>query len=600
MMNKQWQQLAVSLLVLSCAMMPVSALDSQESRGIILEDYLTPQGKADFGLGDATITITPNNLQSLIGKKFYVYQLFDAENATNGESINYTLNEKYRSSLEKVVGKALNKDASQVTEYEIIDYMQSLNSHLEEGANNEQILEGRYSDYRYFVEALRDQMVLDGIDAPTVTVNEVQADGSFVIGGLAYGYYLVDEIATSQDQHSAASLCIMNTANPKATVQIKSDYPEIIKKIKEDDNNIGWNDIADYEIGQTVPYKYEATVPNMNGYDTYYYAFHDVMDEALTFHPDSVVIEISNNEKTYTLTADKMEIVENPSDDHTFDIIIEDLKEIIDQEFPNFNDDNENVYDQHILLTYNATLNDLAANDTGRPGFENDVQLEFANNPDSDGQGQTGRTPWDTVVCFTYRLDGLKVNNHKAPLADAKFRLYSDEACEQEVFVKQMTDGTYHVINRDTDCGDDAVEMISDENGVFTIIGLDSGSYWLKETDSPAGYRELLDPIKLTVTATFNPDRQNYIKGEGATEKTLQKLSVQADFKEFLGGIFTTSQSHELKVDENEGSMHLTVINTAGSKLPITGSNGTILLLAAGIGLMGVATIRLKREKRHD
>lgn len=600
MINKQWRRLAVSLLVMSCGTMPVRALEGQETRIIEAEDYLTPQGTAGFGQGDAAITITPNNSQSLIGKQFYVYQLFDAENSTNGESINYTLNEKYSVSLQAVVAKALNKAADSVTEYEIIDYMQSLNSHLEEGANNEQILEGRYSDYRYFVETLRNQLVLDGIDAPVVTVTEVKTDGSFIIGGLAYGYYLVDEISTAEDQHSAASLCIMNTANPHATVQIKSDYPDIIKKIKEDDNDIGWNDIGDFEIGQTVPYKYEATVPNMNGYDDYYYAFHDVMDQALTFHPESVTIEISDADKTYILTADEMNIVENPSDDHTFDIIIDDLKQIIDREFPKINENRENTYDQHILLTYDATLNDLAADDTGRPGFENDVQLEFSNNPDSDGKGETGRTPWDTVVCFTYRLDGLKVNNHKAPLADAKFRLYSDEACEQEVFVKKMTDGTYHIINRDTDCGNDAVEMVSDDNGVFTIIGLDSQCYWLKETDSPAGYRELLDPIKLSITATFTPKRQDYIKGEGATEKTLQELSVQADFKEFLGGIFTTAQSHELAVDEDEGSMHVTVINTAGSKLPITGSNGTILLLGAGIAMMAMATIHLKREKHHD
>ena len=39
---------------------------------------------------------------------------------------------------------------------------------------------------------------------------------------------------------------------------------------------------------------------------------------------------------------------------------------------------------------------------------ENDVRLEFSNNPDSNGEGSTGYTPWDTVVCFTYKLNGLK------------------------------------------------------------------------------------------------------------------------------------------------------------------------------------------------
>ena len=109
--------------------------------------------------------------------------------------------------------------------------------------------------------------------------------------------------------HSAGSLCMVNTANPEADIHIKSDYPAVTKKIQEDDNrddigNEGWNDIGDYEIGQTVPYRYESNIPNMNGYDTYYYAWHDVMDEALTFNPDSVGIKIyatsSSQSKSYT------------------------------------------------------------------------------------------------------------------------------------------------------------------------------------------------------------------------------------------------------------------------------------------------------------
>ena len=85
---------------------------------------------------------------------------------------------------------------------------------------------------------------------------------------------------------------MVSTANPSAEMQVKSDYPSVIKKIQEDDQNPnltdpdGWNDIGDYEIGQTVPYKYESNIPNMNGYKNYYYAWHDKMDKALTFKPE--------------------------------------------------------------------------------------------------------------------------------------------------------------------------------------------------------------------------------------------------------------------------------------------------------------------------
>ena len=39
----------------------------------------TPNGVADFGQGSASITIHPNDGQSIVGIIFQVYKLFDAE-----------------------------------------------------------------------------------------------------------------------------------------------------------------------------------------------------------------------------------------------------------------------------------------------------------------------------------------------------------------------------------------------------------------------------------------------------------------------------------------------------------------------------------------
>ena len=176
----------------------------------------------------------------------------------------------YKTALQTVVGKKINKSASSVTEYDVIDYIQTLNTNKVEGAQADQKLEGRYSNYRYFVEDLRNELVKEGLTPTTVNVTATSpVDGSVKFGGLGYGYYLTDEVSTVQDTHTAASLILTNTANPDATVTIKSDYPTVTKKIEEDDYGMGWNDVGDYEIGQTVPYYYSSIVPNMNGYDTY-------------------------------------------------------------------------------------------------------------------------------------------------------------------------------------------------------------------------------------------------------------------------------------------------------------------------------------------
>lgn len=569
----------------------------------------TPNGVADFGQGSASITIHPNDGQSLVGKKFQVYKLFDAENAVDQESINYTWNDAYKTALQTVVGKKINKSASSVTEYDVIDYIQTLNTNKVEGAQADQKLEGRYSNYRYFVEDLRNELVKEGLTPTTVNVTATSpVDGSVKFGGLGYGYYLTDEVSAVQDTHTAASLILTNTANPDATVTIKSDYPTVTKKIKEDDNGMGWNDVGDYEIGQTVPYYYSSVVPNMNGYDTYKYVFHDKMDEALTFHKDSVNVTISNGTKTYTLKNNEFAINTDAGED-TFNVTINDLKSIVDRQFSEgFNNLKENAYGQTIHLSYNATLNDKASTRNGRGGFENAVRLEFSNNPDSDGVGSTGTTPWDTVVCFTYKINGLKINNHNKLLKDAKFRLYSDAECTNEVYVKESPNG-YVVINRDSLGGtdhtggtrpSDAVEMASDAKGVFTILGLDQGTYYLKETDSPAGYRELQDPIVITIKPTFNADRNNYVSGEGATEKTLQKLEATAHVKEFLDGAYKESDTN-LKTDVTDGSANITVVNYVGTKLPITGSNLTMICLGAGtITVVGALAVDKKRKSKKD
>jgi fimbrial isopeptide formation D2 family protein/LPXTG-motif cell wall-anchored protein len=619
-MNKTplMRKLAISTLAFSASFNAMQALPLLQTatvyaQTITMQDSVTTSnGVASFGKGEASIQIKANENQTLVGKKFTVYALFAAENSKDGESINYTWNDAYKTALQTVVAGKLNKEASKVTEYEVIDYIQSINTNKVEGVSASQKLEGDYSAFRTFVEEVRDEIVKEGLTGSIVSVADVDTDGNVTISGLEYGYYVVDEIQTqNNNSHSAASLCMVSTANPKSSVNIKSDYPSITKKINEDDNSVGWNDVADFEIGQTVPYKYESAAPNMNGYDTYYFAMHDRMDEALTFDATSVSVKIGD----VTLKEGEFSVIEEESGVegyNGFRIEIEDLKGLIDKYYADELDKdgktNVNGYGQSITVTYNATLNDKAAERTGRAGFENDVRLEFSNNPDSNGTGETGFTPWDTVVCFTFEIDGLKVNNYDKTLEGAKFRLYSDEDCTQEVYVKESDNG-YIVINRDSVGGTDhtggtqpkeAVEMVSDEDGVFKILGLDQGTYYLKETDSPDGYREVLDPIKITITPTYTEARQSYVKGESATTKTLAQLSATASSADFFNGLVQANANYKnLSADAQTGTVNITVVNQVGSKLPITGSNMTILALAAGAGLMVVA-VAGKRRKHSE
>lgn len=347
------------------------------------------------------------------------------------------------------------------------------------------------------------------------------------------------------------------------------------------------------------------------------------MSDSLTFHNNKSEISITitrktgNKSKSYTLKDNEYDVITDKAsltDGETFKLQISDIKAIIDKQLPGDSTDEDNKLDDYsgltVLTTYKATLNDKAAQDTGRPGYENKVRLEFSNNPDFDSNG-VGHTPWDTVVAFTFKLNGSKVNNMTPAynLKGAKFRLYSDEACTQEVYVKAGDKATlgknpYIVINRDSANGTDhvggtqpagAVEMESDENGDFNIYGLDTGVYYMKETTAPNGYRPLLDPLTLTVRATYG-ERDTYVEGAGATDKVLKTLIASAYTKEFYDSAYKEGVGN-LTTDLENGSVDLTVVNEVGAKLPVTGSSAMLLMLGAGLALCGGAVVVSRKKK---
>ena len=679
------------------------------------DSYQTTNGSVtvkpdNTGQTDGVITLNgAHSNQSIKNKQFVFYKVFNATNAKNNESINYTFNEKYKAVVQEVVFNKLSDEykstnkiakASDVSEYVAIDYIQSLNTHKVDGAKAEQQVEGRYSNFRYFVEDLKNAIKSKGIEGDLVKVTSPDENNAIKVKGLSWGYYVVDEVSTgdsigdgqktedattpdghkaqSEGTHFASSLVLVNTVNNEATVTLKSDYPEITKKIREDDNQDkigknkdGWNDLADFQIGQTVPYSNDIRIPDMNGYHGYYFAIEDRMDQALTFKADKskIKLTLTKGDKTYTLkdneynlqtigsnvSADVKEVKYADSFEDsksTFGLEIEDLKAIVDREFANFNSNNENDYsDIKAHVEYEATLNDKAAEDTGRPGFENDVRLIFSNDPDSTGTGfnkpttppgknPKGKTPWDTVVAFTYRLNGNKVNTNNLALEGAKFRIYSDEAMTKEVIVKKKESTTkveetttttttqsettttsangdvntgsisatdskkskslndYVVVDKDSAANTQGVDIVSDADGNFSIVGLDSGTYYLKEIAAPDGYRTLKDPIKVTITAKMNDDRDHYLKGDGATEKGLQSLSGKADLTEFYHQIFKTGSS-DLKADSDAGTLELTVMNETMEKLPVTGGQAMAVVLAVGAGIVGFSIYAVTKKKEE-
>lgn len=559
MFNKTvFRQFALSTCILASL---VGGLHMSQTP-LILDTYAqeAPNGSIHFGQGEASITIQGNESQSLVGKRFHLYKLFDAQLSKDGSSINYSWNPDFQGAIQRAVGYRLGKEPASIHEYEAIDYMQSLQA------------QGHTSDFRYFIEELRDEINRAKVASYPIQVDVVDANNAFVLSGLEYGYYVVDEIGNNDQSHSSASLCMVDTATPMSQIHIKSDLPEVSKKIFEDDHLIGWNDIADVEIGQAIPYRFETALPNMNGYSSYYLAFHDEMDPYLERDLSTITITISNASHTYTL--DALEFALSEEANNGFKAEIKDIKAIVDREFPATLDENGHAfYDQVVSVYFTSKLKPEAQ--AGNPGFENRVRLEYSNDPDSNNAGSTGFSPWDAVVCFTYQIEGAKINEEQERLEGAEFKLYANAQCSEEVKTYQE-DGQYIV----GDWSEGAV-IRSDAQGEFHIVGLDQGTYWLKEVKAPEGYRQLLDPIEIQIEPTYIEERNGYI----SQSQALLDIKGSAKIKTFWSGLWQ-EEGKALETNIENGGLQLSIVNYKGTILPYTGSATVFLSLVSGLVLI--------------
>lgn len=224
------------------------------------------------------------------------------------------------------------------------------------------------------------------------------------------------------------------------------------------------------------------------------------------------------------------------------------------------------------------------------------MHVEYSNNPNQVGEGDTGKTPDDVNIVFTYEVVFNKVhveNGEKKPLPSADFNLYkfvkSDNGTDT---IDGKADGVKGTWTSVTELGSSNTEKPSKsttdtnkapatagKNGTattFTFKGLDEGTYKLVETATPAGYNSIDDQI-FTITATHDIVSDN---------PTLTALTSN------------DNSALTFTPNINDGSLSTDVVNRAGNTLPSTGGIGTTIFYVAGACLAVVAGVILVARKR--
>ncbi len=433
--------------------------------------------------------------------------------------------------------------------------------------------------------------------------------------------------STSTTTNNGAKTRYILTVTDNVTVKVKADAPTVVKKVKENEKkatddfevngltgdaaSTGYNDVADYNIGDAVPFKLYGTLPDAStyaDYSAYFYQFTDTL--ATQFNqPETVTITAGNATLVYNLASGVYTLDSSNSTgvnaSATGDVTVKYEDSVLTVTFDNIKDYiTTSTGNELVTVEYDAVLNDTAT--PGLSGQENKVKLTYSNNPNvtwtpskddtPDTPSDKEDTPEDKVIVFTYELDINKVDDQTTPakLAGAQFVVKAIDGVNAGKYVivgannKVSSWTTAKPTAVDTSVAADTAKLsgvyISQATGVISIIGLDDGTYEVEEIKEPDGYNKLTAPLTWEIVAS-TANNQTW---DGTANAALTDI----DLKE-------SNSSIDQKNDTtNYGVVEGKIENKSGTTLPSTGGMGTTLFVVGGGVTMAAAGIYLVSKKR--
>jgi fimbrial isopeptide formation D2 family protein/LPXTG-motif cell wall-anchored protein len=260
----------------------------------------------------------------------------------------------------------------------------------------------------------------------------------YSFGSLHDGYYLVEETTdVSGTDSETASKYMVNVNGPTTVVTKAEAGPTIDKEIVTNGTRGTGETLGKYDdvaIDDTVTFKLSSKVPNMKGYNKYFFIMEDTLSKGLTYTKDDANFEITVGTKTLTEGTDYY--VKDPVTDSTTG------KTTIKIVFKNFINYTEG---QEISVYYNAKLNDQAVignsnenNNSARINYSNNPNVTYKgvtpegtpggpeggdpDNGDEPGENESiGNSEWSVVYVYTTAVKLIKVNAKSERLTGAVF-----------------------------------------------------------------------------------------------------------------------------------------------------------------------------------
>lgn len=366
----------------------------------------------------------------------------------------------------------------------------------------------------------------------------------------------------------------------------KKSVPNVTKAVMDDTGDKFVTDVtktvftaankaADSASEQLIKYQLAGTVAsNINTYTKYSYTFTDELPCTMVpnLNGNNPVVEVKIDDSVVDPACYSATYAPGKST-NTLTVSFENLKEAKDAHgAPITVDGSSTVY-----VNYEAKLDARKINaDMLGKAQVNNVMLTYSNNPHTNGTGTTVNHP---AYDYTYGIDVTKVGSDKDETGEHK-TLEGVQFTLQEKgsgkFIK--ADGTT------TSNQNDAILTTTSE-GKISVVGLDEGTYILKEVKPAPGYNNsAAGGITFAITNTGLPTNGD-------------PFNPGCDFPE--GTYDNLVQSTSAPTGTIDGKVHLTVTDKKGSNLPLTGLNGVTFTWIAGGAVLCIGVAHLIRSRKQ-
>ena len=503
-------------------------------------------------------SLTINQAADNGSTSFKAYQIFTAD-VVDGKSGKVTSNVEWASPAAKtaVLNELVNNKAPEITKDSTASDVADCLSKITDTTDTTSLPQ----------DSILNKIALAVEKNVTATGNSFAAGSTFTTTKAGYYLFMTDtgSLHTNEKQTGTSPIFAV-VGGDAVSVTEKTGIPTVTKQVKDDAKDVGWQDKADSQMGQTVQYKLTGTVANnVDTFGTYYYEFYDELSAGLTVDVSSVKVKI-----------DKTQIMPTSV---TVSNLDSNGKTVLSVKFDNLKAAAESANvtvdeNTRVVVTYSAKLDSNNSQNVvvGGTGNSNTVQLIYSNNPGHDTKGES--VP-DTVRDYTYALKLVKKDaTDEKTLTGVKFTICAtdpDDTASKDKYVQD--DGSLDA---------KPYEFTTTDSGEIYVKGLDAGTYTVKETHTLAGYNTIPD-------FTFTIKAIGLDKAEGVGEN---KLTVET----------STMGSNLVEVDgtnTDNGTATLIVKNKQGTGLPLTGLNGVTFTWIAGGAVLCIGVAHLIRSRKQ-